>query len=70
MEKIEPHDLHAMAATVIYHVLMTVDLQEAFRQVGIKNHQVVSSEYVKFLSTNMGYSSIEKLLARMGKIEL
>lgn len=37
---------------------------------GIKNHQVVSSEYVKFLSTNTGYDSIEKLTVRMGKIEL
>jgi hypothetical protein len=70
MEKIEPHDLHATAATVIYHVLMTLDTQESFRQVGIKNHQVVSSEYVKFLSTNTGYDSIEKLTVRMGKIEL
>jgi hypothetical protein len=60
MEKIEPQDLQPTAATVIYHVLMTLDAQEAFRKVEIKNHQVVLSEYVKFLSTNTGYDSIKK----------
>jgi hypothetical protein len=69
MEKVEPHDLQATAATVIYHVLKTIDIQEAFREVGLKNHSVVSSEYVKFLSTNTGYDSIEKLSARMSKLE-
>jgi hypothetical protein len=70
MEKVEPHDLQSTAATVIYHVLLTIDVQEEFRQVGIKNHVVVSLEYVKFLSTNTGYDSIEKLLVRMTKLEV
>jgi hypothetical protein len=69
IEKVEPHDLTATAATMIYHVLRTVDIQESFRQIGIKNHSVVSSEYVKFLSTNTGYDSIEKLSSRMSKLE-
>jgi hypothetical protein len=69
MEKVEPQDLQSTAATVIYHVLATIDTQENFRQIGIKNHQVVSSEYVKFLSTNTGYDSIEKLSSRMAKLE-
>jgi hypothetical protein len=69
MEKVKPQDLTATAATMIYHVLMTVDIQESFRQIGIKNHSVVSSEYVKFLSTNTGYDSIEKLSSRMTKLE-
>jgi hypothetical protein len=69
MEKVEPHDLTATAATVIYHVLRTVDIQESFRHIGIKNHSVISSEYVKFLSTNTGYDSIEKLSSRMTKLE-
>jgi hypothetical protein len=60
MEKVDPHDLQATAATIIYHVLMTIDIQESFRKIGIKNHSVISSEYVKFLSTNTGYESIEK----------
>jgi hypothetical protein len=70
MEKVEPHDLQATAATVIYHVLLTIDVQEEFRQVGFKNHSVISSEYVKFLSTNTGYDSIEKLTGRMNKLEI
>jgi hypothetical protein len=69
MEKVEPQDLHATAATVIYHVLATIDNQETFRSVGIKNHAVVSSEYVKFLSTNTGYENIERLTTRMTKLE-
>jgi hypothetical protein len=69
MEKVEPNDLQSTAATVIYHVLLTVDLQESFRKVGIKNHSVVSSEYVKFLSTNTGYDSIAKLQSSMVKLE-
>jgi hypothetical protein len=69
MEKVEPHDLQATSATIIYHVLATIDTQETFRQIGFKNHSVVSSEYVKFLSTNTGYDSIEKLLTRMTKLE-
>jgi hypothetical protein len=69
IEKVEPHDLNATAATMIYHVLRTIDIQESFRQIGIKNHSVVSSEYVKFLSTNTGYDSIEKLSSRMTKLE-
>jgi hypothetical protein len=70
MEKVEPHDLQATAATVIYHVLMTIDIQESFRKIGIKNHSVISSEYVKFLSTNTGYESIEKLSTRVNKMEV
>jgi hypothetical protein len=70
MEKVEPHDLQATAATVIYHVLLTIDVLEEFRQVGFKNHSVISSEYVKFLSTNTGYDSIEKLTGRMNKLEI
>ena len=70
LEKVEPNDLQATAATVIYHVLLTIDIQEEFREVGIKNHVVISSEYVKFLSTNTGYDSIEKLTVRMNKLEL
>ena len=69
MEKVEPQDLQATAATVIYHVLATIDNQETFRQIGIKNHSVVSNEYVKFLSTNTGYENIEKLTSRMNKLE-
>jgi hypothetical protein len=69
MEKVEPNDMQATASTVIYHVLLTLDLQENFRKVGIKNHQVVSSEYVKFLSTNTGYDSIAKLQSSMVKLE-
>jgi hypothetical protein len=69
MEKVEPNDLQSTAATVIYHVLLTIDLQESFRKVGIKNHSVVSSEYVKFLSTNTGYDSIAKLQSTMVKLE-
>jgi hypothetical protein len=69
MEKVEPNNLQSTAATVIYHVLLTMDLQESFRKVGIKNHQVVSSEYVKFLSTNTGYDSIAKLQTSMVKLE-
>jgi hypothetical protein len=69
MEKVEPNDLQATASTVIYHVLLTIDLQESFRKVGLKNHSVVSSEYVKFLSTNTGYDSIAKLQSSMVKIE-
>jgi hypothetical protein len=69
MEKVEPNDLQATTATIIYHVLATIDTQETFRQIGFKNHSVVSSEYVKFLSTNTGYDSIEKLLTRMTKLE-
>ncbi len=69
MEKVEPHDLQAMSATIIYHVLATIDTQETFHQIGFKNHSVVSSEYVKFLSTNTGYDSIKKLLTRMSKLE-
>jgi hypothetical protein len=38
--------------------------------VGIKNHSVVSYEYINFLSTtNMGYDSIEKLSSLMTKLE-
>jgi FtsZ-binding cell division protein ZapB len=37
--------------------------------VGIKNHQVVSSEYVKFLLTNTSYDSIAKLQSSMAKLE-
>jgi hypothetical protein len=37
--------------------------------VGVKNHAVVSSEYVKFLSTNTGYDSIAKLQNSMTKLE-
>ena len=70
LEKVEPNDLQATAATVIYHVLLTIDIQEEFREVGIKNHVVISSEYVKFLSTNTGYDSIEKLTVRMNKLEI
>jgi FtsZ-binding cell division protein ZapB len=69
MEKVEPNDLQATASTVIYHVLLTIDIQESFRKVGIKNHSVVSSEYVKFLSTNTGYDSIAKLQTSMHKLE-
>ena len=69
LEKVEPNDLQATAATVIYHVLLTINIQEEFREIGIKNHVVLSSEYVKFLSTNTGYDSIEKLTTRMGKLE-
>jgi hypothetical protein len=69
MEKVEPNNLEATSATVIYHVLLTLDLQEQFRKVGIKNHAVVSSEYVKFLSTNTGYDSIAKLQNSMTKLE-
>lgn len=69
MEKVEPQDLQGTAATVIYHVLRTLDIQESFLTLGIKNHSVVSSEYVKFLSTNTGYDSIEKLTVRMNKLE-
>jgi hypothetical protein len=69
MEKVEPHDLTAMAATVIYHVLRTINIQESFRHIGFKNHSVVSSEYVKFLSTNTGYNSIEQVSSRMAKLE-
>jgi hypothetical protein len=38
MEKVEPNNLQATASTAIYHVLLTLDLQENFRKVGIKNH--------------------------------
>jgi hypothetical protein len=69
MEKVEPNDLQATASTVIYHVLLTIDIQESFRKVGIKNHSVVSSEYVKFLSTNTGYDSIAKLQTSMHKLK-
>jgi hypothetical protein len=69
MEKVEPNNLQATAATVIYHVLLTIDTQESFWKVGIKNHSVVSSEYVKFLSTNTGYDSIAKLQNSMQKLE-
>jgi hypothetical protein len=69
MEKVEPNNLQATAATVIYHVLLTLDIQESFRKVGMKNHSVVSSEYVKFLSTNTGYDSIAKLQTTMAKLE-
>jgi hypothetical protein len=69
MEKVEPNNLQATASTVIYHVLLTIDLQESFRKVGLKNHSVVSSVYVKFLSTNTGYDSIAKLQSSMVKIE-
>jgi hypothetical protein len=69
MEKVEPNDLQATAATVIYHVLLTMDIQESFCKVGIKNYLVVSSEYVKFLSTNTGYNIIAKLQNSMQKLE-
>jgi hypothetical protein len=69
VEKVEPHDLTATAAMVIYHVLRMVDIQESFWHIGFKNHSVVSSEYVQFLSTNTGYDSIEKLSSRMAKLE-
>ena len=69
MEKVEPNDLQATAATVIYHVRLTIDLQESFRKVGIKNHSVISSEYVRFLSTNTGYDSMAKLQTSMVKLE-
>jgi hypothetical protein len=70
MEKVKPHDLQSTMATVIYHVLLTINVQEEFRQVGIKNDVMVSSEYVKFLSTNTGYDSIEKQSVRMAKLEV
>jgi hypothetical protein len=35
----------------------------------MKNHLVMSSEYVKFLSTNTGYNSIAKLQTSMQKLE-
>jgi hypothetical protein len=41
-------------ATVIYHILLTIDVQEEFWQVGIQNHVVISLEYVN-LSTKKGY---------------
>ena len=69
IEKVEPNDLQGTAATVIYYVLLTIDLQEEFRRVGMKNHAIISSEYVKFLSTNTGYDSIEKLTTQMKKLD-
>jgi hypothetical protein len=53
IEKVEPKDLQATMSMVIYHVLLTINIQEYFCKVGIKNHLVVlSSKYNKFLSTN------------------
>jgi hypothetical protein len=66
---VEPNELQATASTMIYHILLTIDIQEAFQKFSIKNHLVVSSEYVKFLSKNKGYASIVKLQNSMQKLE-
>ena len=69
MEKLEPNDPSLTAANVIYYVLLSIDVQQEFQKVGLKNHAVISSEYVKFLATNTGYDSVDKMSARLLKLE-
>lgn len=40
-----------------------------FKSQGFKDHPAIASEYVKFLATNTGIESLERLITRVATIE-
>jgi hypothetical protein len=56
------------ASHVLYAVFRTLDVSD-FKKYKFKNHPCISSEFVKFMASNSGMDSIEKLEDRVKSLE-
>ena len=58
---ISTSDQSGQCAWVLYGVLRTHDVMAEYSTARFKNHPSVSSEYIRFLSTNSGFESLKTL---------
>jgi hypothetical protein len=54
---------------IFWAELQTLDLMQQFKYQGFKDHPAIASEYVKFLVTNTGIDSLDKLIKRVDGFE-
>ena len=54
-------DSAGQCAWILYGVLRTHDVMSDYVKARFKNHPSVSSEYIRFLSTNSGFESLKTL---------
>jgi hypothetical protein len=67
---IDPKDpAHRNTARVLFALLMTHDEMARFVLAEIKNHPVISTEYVKFLASHSPNADVRKLEARVTSVE-
>jgi hypothetical protein len=60
---------HINTAKVLYTMLRTHDLVDESVQAEIKNHPIISSEYVKFLATHSGRADILKFRTELADVK-
>ena len=68
-EHLDANHKKTMAVGVIWATLATHQVLKEYMAHGIENHPSIASEYVRFLVAHSGLTRLDKLEARVGKLE-
>ena len=66
---IQPNNMDDICTNVLWTVFRTHDVMQEFAAKCFKDHDAISSEYIKFLATNSGYEELSSLLEQVKELK-